>query len=57
MTQEQINDMLDNPSHPMRVGKMPTCPECGERYCGDGKTECVECVECKAAKAAEGGAQ
>ena len=37
--------MMRNPGEARSVEvKMPQCPKCGERYCGDGVALCVECA-------------
>lgn len=32
---------------------LPRCPECGERYLGDGVTPCVDCESARAITKAE----
>ena len=46
MQQEDFNEMMRLPGEVQRFQKhvVSVCPECGERYCGDGIALCVECA-------------
>ena len=46
LTQELLNSMMRDPGEVKRGGPpaLPTCPQCGERYCGDGVDPCTECM-------------
>lgn len=45
LTQELLNSIMREPGERPRKSAivLPTCPECGERYCGDGVQLCIEC--------------
>ena len=45
MRQEDLNEMMRLPGERVEQQKIqvPTCPRCGERYCGDGVLPCLEC--------------
>ena len=47
MNQEDLNAMMRNPweaAKKPRPQPLPECPQCGERYCGDGIAFCTECA-------------
>lgn len=47
MRQEDLNSMMRNPGEIKTAPAelyLPRCPECGERYLGDGVTLCVDCA-------------
>ena len=47
MNQEDINALMRNPweaAKKPRPQPLPECPQCGERYCGDGIAFCIECA-------------
>lgn len=46
LTQELLNSMMRHPGEVQRKASpaLPQCPECGERYCGDGLQLCTECA-------------
>lgn len=44
ITQEALNAMMRNPGErKASPAPLPVCPQCGERYCGDGVDLCLEC--------------
>ena len=45
MRQEDFNEMMRLPGEVVRKANrdLQRCPECGEAYCGDGKSMCVDC--------------
>lgn len=57
LTQEVLNSMMRWPGEARRVAtpELPHCPQCGERYCGDGAQLCTECAAPNA-KVSGGGA-
>jgi len=46
LTQELLNSMMREPGEAKRSAApaLPSCPQCGERYCGDGVQLCTECA-------------
>lgn len=45
LTQELLNSMMRDPGEKRAdAAKLPLCPQCGERYCGDGVQLCTECA-------------
>ena len=47
MNQEDLNALMRNPweaAKKPRPQPLPECPQCGERYCGDGIAFCTECA-------------
>jgi hypothetical protein len=45
LKQEDFNSMMRHPGEVRRVEvQMNSCPNCGERYCGDGVESCTECA-------------
>ena len=46
LTQELLNSIMREPGENPRASApvLPTCPQCGERYCGDGAQLCTECA-------------
>lgn len=46
LTQEWLNSMMREPGEAKRPAALPLpeCPQCGERYCGDGVALCTECA-------------
>ena len=46
LTQELLNSMMREPGEAKRPAApaLPSCPQCGERYCGDGVQLCTECA-------------
>lgn len=46
LTQELLNSMMREPGEATRAAApaLPSCPQCGERYCGDGTQLCAECA-------------
>ena len=47
MNQEDLNALMSNPweaAKKPRPQPLPECPQCGERYCGDGIAFCTECA-------------
>lgn len=47
MRQEDLNSMMRHPGEIKTAPAsscLPRCPECGERYLGDGVTLCVDCA-------------
>lgn len=47
MNQEDLNALMRNPweaAKKPRPQPLPECPQCGERYCGDGIAFCAECA-------------
>lgn len=46
LKQEDFNSMMRHPGEVRRGGgvQMNSCPNCGERYCGDGVESCTECA-------------
>lgn len=46
LTQELLNSMMRNPGEVTHAtaAVLPECPQCGERYCGDGVQFCTECA-------------
>lgn len=52
MRQEDLNSMMRHPGEiktaPAASSYLPCCPECGERYLGDGVTLCVDCEAARA---------
>lgn len=46
LTQEVLNSMMRWPGEARRAPapELPPCPQCGERYCGDGKQPCTDCA-------------
>lgn len=46
LTQELLNSMMLNPGErAQRIAQpLPACPQCHERYCGDGVQLCTECA-------------
>lgn len=47
MRQEDLNSMMRNPGEIKTApasSYLPCCPECGERYLGDGMALCTECA-------------
>jgi hypothetical protein len=46
LTQELLNSMMREPGEATRTAApaLPSCPQCGERYCGDGTQLCAECA-------------
>ena len=47
LTQELLNSMMREPGEKKRSAaalELPACPQCGERYCGDGIQLCAECT-------------
>lgn len=45
ITQDLLNSMMRNPGERQetKTVQLPVCPNCGERYCGDGVQHCTEC--------------
>lgn len=45
LTQELLNSIMREPGENPRASTpvLPACPQCGERYCGDGERLCTEC--------------
>lgn len=45
ITQELLNSIMRNPGdlRKAEAARLPQCPKCGERYCGDGVQLCTEC--------------
>ena len=45
ITQELLNSIMRNPGETRAAAApvLPECPQCGERYCGDGVQPCTEC--------------
>lgn len=45
LTQELLNSIMRNPGETRATAAtaLPKCPQCGERYCGDGVQLCTEC--------------
>ena len=46
LTQELLNSIMREPGENPRASApvLPACPQCGERYCGDGAQLCTECA-------------
>ena len=46
LTQELLNSIMREPGETKRSAapELPACPQCGERYCGDGVQLCTECA-------------
>lgn len=48
MRQEDLNSMMRHPweikTAPAASSYLTRCPECGERYLGDGMALCTECA-------------
>lgn len=47
MKQEDLNDMMRSPCEAKPApasAELPRCPECGERYLGNGVALCTECA-------------
>lgn len=46
LTQELLNSIMREPGEAPRASDpvLPACPQCGERYCGDGAQLCTECA-------------
>lgn len=46
LTQELLNSIMREPGGNPRASApvLPACPQCGERYCGDGAQLCTECA-------------
>lgn len=46
LTQELLNSLMREPGENPRASALvlPACPQCGERYCGDGAQLCTECA-------------
>ena len=46
LTQEMLNSIMRSPGEATRASApvLPACPQCGERYCGDGRSFCTECA-------------
>lgn len=47
MKQEDLNGMMRSPGEAKTApapAELPRCPECGERYLGDGMALCTECA-------------
>lgn len=46
ITQELLNSIMRSPGEGRAAiaPDLPKCPQCGERYCGDGVQPCTECV-------------
>lgn len=46
LTQELLNSLMREPGENPRASALvlPACPQCGERYCGDGAHLCTECA-------------
>lgn len=46
LTQELLNSIMREPGKNPRASApvLPACPQCGERYCGDGAQLCTECA-------------
>lgn len=56
MRQEDYNDMMRLPGEVQtrKSADLPRCPECGERYLGNGIEPCIECaLEAEASRAKE----
>lgn len=53
LTQELLNSMMREPGEATRTAApdLPSCPQCGERYCGDGAQLCTECAAHNARRA------
>lgn len=54
LTQELLNSMMREPGEATRTAApaLPSCPQCGERYCGDGTQLCAECATSNAPSSA-----
>ena len=46
LTQELLNSLMREPGENPHASALvlPACPQCGERYCGDGAQLCTECA-------------
>lgn len=46
LTQELLNSIMREPGEAKQAAApvLPPCPQCGERYCGDGVQLCTECA-------------
>lgn len=46
LTQELLNSIMRELGENPRASDpaLPACPQCGERYCGDGAQPCIECA-------------
>ena len=46
LTQELLNSIMRNPGETRATAApaLPKCPQCGERYCGNGVQPCTECA-------------
>lgn len=57
MKQEDLNGMMRSPGEAKTApapAELPRCPECGERYLGDGMALCTECAALGAQPAVNG---
>ena len=46
LTQELLNSLMREPGENPHASALvlPACPQCGERYCGNGAQLCTECA-------------